>query len=48
DAFHAAVREHFLAMAKGEPHRYLVVDGTASPDEIAERVHARLVDEGVL
>lgn len=48
DAFHAAVREHFLAMAKGEPHRYLVVDGTASPDEIAERVHARLLDEGVL
>lgn len=48
DAFHAAVREHFLAMAKGAPDRYLVVDGTSPVDEIAERIRARLMQEGVL
>lgn len=48
DAFHAAVREHFLAMAKGAPDRYLVVDGTAPVDEIADQIRARLAQEGVL
>ncbi|KRE35086.1 thymidylate kinase [Janibacter sp. Soil728] len=48
DAFHTAVREHFLAMAKGDPARYLVVDGTTPPQEIAEQVRQRLVHEGLL
>lgn len=48
DAFHAAVREHFLAMAKGAPERYLVVDGSAPAHEIAAQVRQRLVREGVL
>ncbi|GIL35282.1 dTMP kinase [Phycicoccus sp. DTK01] len=40
DAFHAAIREHFLAMARGNPQRYLVVDGTQPPDA----VHASVLD----
>lgn len=48
DAFHAAVRAHFLAMAEAAPQRYLVVDGSASVDEIADQIRARLVQDGLL
>ena len=34
DAFHDSIRAHYLAMAQGNPQRYLVVDGTLPPDEI--------------
>ncbi len=40
DAFHEAIRAHFLAMAEGNPERYLVVDGTLDP----ERIHAAVLD----
>jgi dTMP kinase len=40
DAFHASIRQHFLAMAQGHPERYLVVDGTLPP----ERLHAEVLD----
>lgn len=42
DAFHEAIRAHFLAMAEGNPQRYLVVDGTLPPVEIHAAVLARL------
>jgi dTMP kinase len=42
DEFHAAVREHFLALAEANPDRYLVVDGERSPEEIHELVRARV------
>ena len=42
DAFHAAIREHFLAMARGNPQRYLVVDGTAPPEDVHAQVLAAL------
>ena len=48
DAFHEAIRAHFLAMAQGNPQRYLVVDGTRAPDEIHAAVHERLQTAGVL
>ena len=48
DAFHDAIRAHFLAMAHGNPQRYLVVDGTQAPDEIHEVVLQRLRSSGVL
>ena len=48
DDFHEAIRAHFLAMAAGNPQRYLVVDGLAAPEEIHERVLARLDAMGVL
>lgn len=42
DDFHEAIRAHFLAMARGNPERYLVVDGRQAPAEIHEQVMARL------
>ena len=48
DAFHDAIRAHFLAMAHGNPQRYVVVDGTLAPDEIHEVVLQRLRSSGVL
>lgn len=48
DAYHDAVRQHFLAMAAGNPERYLVLDGTESPERLHEAVLARLVAMGVV
>ncbi len=48
DAFHEAIRAHFLAMAEGHPHRYLVVDGTLPPEAIHEAVLDRLRELGLL
>lgn len=48
DDYHEAVRSHFLAMAAGNPDRYLVVDGTDSPDEIYARVHRACTVRGWL
>lgn len=48
DAFHEAIRAHYLAMAQGNPQRYVVVDGTLSPDEIHAVVLQRLRGMGVL
>lgn len=36
--FHERVREGFLALAAAEPDRWVVIDATASPDEVAMRV----------
>lgn len=48
DAYHDAVRRHFLAMAAGHPERYLVVDGTLPADEIHAAVLHRLVASGLV
>lgn len=48
DAFHERVRGHFLELAEQDPQRYLVVDGTADPDEIAGRVWDRVHEEGLV
>ena len=48
DDFHASIREHFLAMARGNPERYVVVDGTLDPQEIHAAVLARVAALGVL
>jgi dTMP kinase len=37
-AFHARVAEGYRALAAAEPDRWVVVDGTGPPDEVAERV----------
>ena len=42
DGFHEAVRAHFHDLAAAEPQRYLVVDGTADPDEVAAIVWDRV------
>ena len=48
DGFHEAVRSHFLAMAQGSPERYLVVDGTAPPEQIHAAILDGLESRGVL
>jgi len=40
--FHNRVREHFLELAAAEPSRFLVLDATASPEDLHEAVRARL------
>jgi dTMP kinase len=40
--FHERVREAFRALAEAEPRRYVVVDATRSPEEIAADVRARV------
>ena len=42
DQFHSAVRQHFLALARAEPDRYLVVDGEHPAEQIHELVRARV------
>ena len=42
DDFHGAVREHFLALAGADPHRYLVVAGELAPEQIHSLVRARV------
>jgi dTMP kinase len=48
DAFHDAIRQHFLAMAQGNPERYLIVDGTHPPEQIHAKVMNRLERLGVV
>ena len=48
-AFHRRVREGFLALAVASPSRFVVVDASRPPDEVATAVNAavgRLVDRG--
>ncbi len=46
DSFHESVRGHFLAMARGNPQRYAVVDGTLPPERVHERVVEALRSRG--
>jgi dTMP kinase len=48
DSFHEAVRAHYLAVAQGNPERYLIVDGTQPPEQIHAEVLGRLQSMGVL
>ena len=49
--FHARVRERYLALAAAEPARWVVLDGTAIPDELErlgwEALQRRLVAAGL-
>jgi len=38
EAYHRRVREGFLQYAAAEPNRYVVIDATPSPDEIADTI----------
>lgn len=40
--FHARVRSAYLALAADEPQRFLVVDASLDPDDIAALIRARL------
>jgi dTMP kinase len=43
-AFHARVADGYRNLAAAEPERWVVVDGTGSPDEVAERVGKVVVE----
>jgi dTMP kinase len=40
--FHERVRRGFRALADAEPHRYLVIDGTAPQAEVSRKIHDRV------
>ncbi len=42
DAFHARVRAEFLELAAHEPNRFLVLDATQPPEQLAAAVRARV------
>jgi dTMP kinase len=42
--FHERVRAGFLAQANAEPHRYVVLDATQPPEELARKIRDRLRD----
>jgi dTMP kinase len=42
--FHERVREGFLAQARREPGRYLVLDATRPPDELSRAIQSRIRD----
>jgi dTMP kinase len=48
DTFHESIRAHYLAMAQGNPQRYLVVDGTLPAEQIHGLVLERLRAMGVV
>ena len=48
DDFHEAIRAHYLAMAQGNPQRYLVVDGMLPPEDVHAAVVQRLRSMGAL
>jgi dTMP kinase len=49
-AFHTRLRDGFLALARAEPDRCVVLDGAADPDDVADRVwkavSTRLLEDG--
>jgi dTMP kinase len=48
-AFHASVREEFLALAEAEPERFLVLDASRVPADLATDIQGRvqaLLDAG--
>ncbi|MBQ7667675.1 MAG: dTMP kinase [Kiritimatiellae bacterium] len=42
--FHRRLREGYLALARGEPERFAVVDATATPDAVADAVWQAVKD----
>jgi len=42
EEFHARVRAGFLALAAAEPRRFLVIDASLDPDDIAVLIRARI------
>jgi dTMP kinase len=43
--YHTRVRDGYLALAKAEPQRFVVIDGTQAIDEIQQEIRARLLQE---
>lgn len=45
EEFHVRVREAFLGLVAAEPERFLVVDASLPPEQLAERIRARVEAE---
>lgn len=43
--YHTRVREGYLALARAEPQRFVVVDGTRAIDQVHQEIRARMVRE---
>jgi dTMP kinase len=43
-AFHQRVREHFLALSRRSPERYLVLDATAPVDAVSSEIRAAVLE----
>ena len=44
-AYHARVREGFLKMAKEEPQRWIVIDGTPPVDQVQQAIRQKLAEK---
>ena len=40
--YHAAVATTFRALAEGEPHRFCIIDGSGSPEDVHNRVRSHI------
>lgn len=43
--YHARVRNGYLELAKAEPHRFVVIDGTGTIEQVQEEIRARMMEE---
>jgi dTMP kinase len=41
--YHARVRKGYLELAKAEPNRFVVIDGTGAVDKVQEKIRARMM-----
>jgi dTMP kinase len=43
--YHTRVRNGYLELAKAEPKRWVVIDGTSTVEEVQEKIRMRMMDE---
>ncbi len=43
--YHARVRNGYLELAKAEPKRWVVIDGTGTVDQVQEKIQTRMMSE---
>jgi dTMP kinase len=48
EEFHERVRRGYLALASEEPHRWVIVDGSGSPESVERAIQSSLASRGVL